>query len=158
LTKYERREKENLVKYDGDEVEVRIGTSASNVITATPLTNLESIKYDSDPSVVEVPVGIGSRATEVHEKLVKYSGTISRWHDETSVVSGGTGTLAKNVGAFSTTALTPLYVEIKNKTTSRKVTLNGCLGKYTEDLKSPDGFLMESWDFKFSTATETPAT
>lgn len=146
-----------MPKYDGDEVEVSIGTSSSNVSTAPPITNLESITWNEDPSVVEVAVGIGSQETEVHDKLVKYAGTISRWHDELSVVSGGTGTLAKNVGAF-TNPKVPLWIQIKNKTTSRKVTLNNCLGKYTNDLKSPDGFLMESWDFKFNTATEDPAT
>lgn len=145
-----------MPKYDADEVEVRIGTTANNVSTAPALTNLESIKYDVDQSIVEAPVGIGSRQTEVHEKLVKCAGTITRWHDETVVVSGGTGTLAKNVGAFTTSALTPLFVEIKNKTTSRKVTLNNCMGKYTQDNKSPDGFMMETWDFKFNTTTESP--
>ncbi|MGA8903694.1 MAG: hypothetical protein WB661_01655 [Candidatus Bathyarchaeia archaeon] len=145
-----------MPKYDGDEVEVRIGTSASNVSTAPALTNLESISWNEDPKVVAVAVGIGSQATEVHDKLVEYAGTISRWHDELSVVSGGTGTLAKNVGAF-TNPKVPLWIEVKNKTTSRKVTLNNCLGKYTNDLKSPDGFLMEAWDFKFNTATESPS-
>ena len=139
-----------MVKYDGDEVEVRIGTTSQNVSTAPALTNLESISYKADQGVVEVAVGIGSRATEVHEKLVKYTGTITRWHDEVAVVSGGTGTLESNVGAFTTSALTPLYVEVKNKTTSKKDTLAGCIGLYSKDLKSPDGFLMETWDFKFN--------
>ncbi len=145
-----------MPKYDADEVEVRIGTSVSNVVSAPALTNLESVKYDVDQSVVETPVGIGSRQTEVHEKLTKCAGTITRWHDEVAVVSGGTGTLAKNVGAFTTGAMTPLFIEIKNKTTSRKVTLNNCLGKYTQDSKSPDGFMMETWDFKFNSLTESP--
>ena len=143
------------MKYDGDEVEVRIGTSVSNVSTAPALTNLESISWNEDPKVVAVAVGVGSQATEVHDKLVEYAGAISRWHDELSVVSGGTGTLASNVGAFVNPKV-PLWIEIKNKTTSRKVTLNNCLGKYTNDLKSPDGFLMEAWDFKFNSASESP--
>jgi hypothetical protein len=145
-----------LVKYDADEVEVRIGTSAANVSTAPALTNLESIKYDVEQGVVQVPSGIGLRGTEAHEKLIKGAGTITRWHDEVAVVSGGTGTLAKNVGAFLTGVLTPLFIEIKNKTTSRKVTLSNCLGKYTEDIKSPDGFIMETWDFKFDSALANP--
>lgn len=145
-----------MPKYDADEVEVRIGTSSANVSTAPPLTNLESIKYDSDPNITEVPVGIGSRGTEVYEKLTKFTGGITRWHDELSDVSGATGTLANTVGAFTLAALTPLWIQIKNKTTGRKVTLNNCLGKYTEDLKSADAFLMEAWDFKFNTLTETP--
>jgi hypothetical protein len=145
----------NLPKYDADEVEVRISTS-SNTWPTNPITNLESIKYDSDPNIVEVPVGISSRGTEVYEKLAKFMGGITRWHDELSEVSGATGTLAATVGAFTLTALTPLYIQIKNKTTGRKVTLNGCLGKYSHDLKAADAFMMEAWDFKFASLTETP--
>lgn len=149
--------KQSLVKYDGDEVEVRIGTSATNVLTATPITNLESITYKADQSVTEVAKGIGSRLTEVYEHLIKYTGTITRWVDELSEVSGGTGSLATNVGAFSgDVPLTPLFVTIKNKTTSTVIMLCGCIGLYSEDLKSPDAFLMETWDFKFSSITRTP--
>ncbi len=145
-----------MPKYDGDEVEVRIGISAAAATAATPVTNLESITYKADQSATEVPVGIGSRATEVHEKLVKYTGAITRWNDEVATVSGGTGSLATDVGAFTTAALTPLYVEIKNKTSATKIQLVGCIGLYSEDLKSPDGFLMETWDFKFSSITKSP--
>jgi hypothetical protein len=147
-----------LPKYDGDEVEVRIGTTAVNVLTAPPLTNLESISYKGDQSVTEVAAGVGSRLTEVYEHLIKYTGMLTRWVDETAtLVSGGTGSLATNVGAFSgDMPLTPLFVTIKNKTTSTVIMLCGCKGLYTEDLKSPDGFLMESWDFKFSSITRTP--
>lgn len=144
-----------MTKYDGDEIEVRIGSSSSNVTSAPPLTNVESIKWDEDPGVVEVPVGLGSQATEVYDKLVKYAGTLTRWHDELSEVSGATGTLAATVGAF-TNPKVPLWVQIKNKTTGRKETLNNCIGKYSTDTKSVDAFKMEAWDFKFNTATETP--
>jgi hypothetical protein len=148
------REK-SLVKYDGDEVEVRIGTSAANVTTAPPLTNVESITWNEDPTVTEVPVGMGSQATEVYDKLVKYVGAITRWHDELlNQVSGTTGTLAATIGAFSPTRV-PLWIQIKNKTTGRKETLNNCLGKYVTDTKSVDAFKMETFDFKFNTATET---
>lgn len=125
--------------------------------TASPLTNLESISYKVDQGVTEVATGIGSRGTEVHEKLVKCSGAITRWVDELSVVSGATGTLAHNVGAFTIGSLTPLFIEIKTKTTGRKELLSNVLGNYAPDLKSPDGFRMETWDFKFNPpVTETP--
>lgn len=145
-----------MVKYDADEVEVRVGTSSSNVSTAVPLTNLESISYKVDQGVTEVPVGIGSRGTEVHEKLVKCSGAITRYVDELPLVSGGTGTLSHNTGAFTIGALTPLFIEIKNKTTGRKELLSNVLGSWAPDVKSPDGFIMETWDFKFNPpVTET---
>jgi phage-related protein len=149
------------MKYDGDEVVVGIGTSVANAtsaLTTAPITNLESITYKVDQSIAEVAKGIGSRLTEVYEHLIKYTGTITRWVDEVATsVSGGTGSLATNVGAFSgDVALTPLYVAIKNKTTSSVIMLCGCIGLYSEDLKSPDGFLMETWDFKFSSITRTP--
>jgi hypothetical protein len=146
-----------LPKYDGDEVEVRIGISAAAAAAAPVLSNLESISYKVDQGVTEVATGIGSRGTEVHEKLVKCTGAITRWVDEAAVVSGATGTLSHNVGAFTIGALTPLYIEIKNKTSGRKELLSNVLGNYAPDLKSPDGFLMETWDFKFNPpVTETP--
>lgn len=145
-----------MPKYDGDEVEVRIGTLTSNVSTAPPLTNLESISYKVDQGVVEVATGIGSRTTEAHIKLLKYSGAINRWHDELNEVSGGTGTLSHMIGAFSLTKPAALVIEIKNKTTGRKETLSGIYGNYAKDLKGPEGFLMEAWDFKFGLLTETP--
>lgn len=113
--------------------------------------------YKVDQSVAEVAKGIGSRLTETYEHLIKYTGAITRWVDEVAEVSGGTGSLATNVGAFSgDVALTPLVVEIKNKTTATKITLSGCIGLYSEDLKSPDGFLKETWDFKFTSITRVP--
>jgi hypothetical protein len=145
-----------LPKYDGDEVEVRVGTSTSNVSTAPALTNLESISYKVDQGVTEVATGIGFRTTEAHAKLLKYSGAITRWHDELNNVSGGTGTLSSMIGAFSLTKPSALVIEIKNKTTGRKETLSGVFGNYAKDLKSPEGFLMESWDFKFGLLAETP--
>jgi hypothetical protein len=149
------------LKYDGDEVVIGIGTSsaaATSALTTAPLTNVESITWKGDQSVTEVAKGIGSRLTEVYEHLIKYTGTLTRWNDEVATsVSGGTGSLATNVGAFSgDVALTPLYVAIKNKTTATIITLCGCIGLYSEDLKSPDGFLMETWDFKFSSITKSP--
>ena len=145
-----------MVKYDGDEYNVQIGTSVSNVASAPILTNLDSISWDEDPKEVAVPVGIGSQATEVHDKLCEYTGSLTRYSDQVAMVSGGTGTFAKSVGAFSNPK-TPLYVLITNKTTSYTVLLSGCIGKYSQPLKSADGFMMETWDFKFNTATESPS-
>ncbi|MGA2971906.1 MAG: hypothetical protein ABSE39_04680 [Candidatus Bathyarchaeia archaeon] len=146
-----------MAKYDGDEVEVRIGTTALAAAAAAPVTNLESISFKVDQSVTEVAKGIGSRLTEVYEHLIKYTGALTRWNDEALTVSGGTGSLATDVGAFSgDVALTPLYIQIKNKTTATVFLLSGCVGLYSEDLKSPDGFLMETWDFKFASITRTP--
>jgi len=143
------------VKYDGDEVEVRIGTSAENVGSAPALTNLQSVQYDDGQTFDQVADGIGSRLTGVHEKLIKPKGSIKRWHDEVPVVCGGTGTLEKNVGAFTTGALTPLYIEIKNKTTSKKVTLAKCMGPYSKNLDSPEGYVEETWDFFFESLSES---
>jgi len=144
-----------LVKYDADEVEVRIGTSAANVGSAPALTNLQSIEYDPGQTFDQPPAGIGSRLSEVHEKIIKPKGSLKRWHDEVAVVCGGTGTLEKNVGAFTTAALTPLYIEIKNKTTSKKVTLAKCMGPYSKTLDSPEGYLEETWDFFFESLSES---
>jgi hypothetical protein len=145
-----------LVKYTGDEVEIRIGTSATNCLTAPVLTNVESITYKVNQNINQVAVGIGSRGTEVYGTLVKYTGTIVRWNDELAEVSGSTGSLATNVGAFSQATLTPLFVAIKNKITGTKTVLCGCIGDYQEDLKTADAFLEETWAFMFASITNTP--
>jgi hypothetical protein len=36
--------------------------------------------------------------------------------------------------------------------------LSGVFGDYAWDLKSPEGFIMETWDFKFALITVTEGT
>jgi hypothetical protein len=143
------------LKYTGDEVVIRIGTSATNCLTAPPLTNLESLTYKVNQNTTQVAVGIGSRGTEVYGTLVKYTGTIVRWVDELAEVSGATGSFATNVGAFTIGALTPLFLAVKNKLTGTVIVLCGCIGDYQEDLKTTDGFLEETWTFMFASITNT---
>ena len=143
-----------MTKYDGDEVAVRIGTSAADAGTANALTNVESISWDVDQGVDLVAVGVGSRLTEPHAKLIKYSGSLTRWYDEaTLVVSGDAGQFAAAVDAYSTDNPTELFIRVTNKTTSKFVVLNNAIGKYSRTLDSPEGYVMETYDFNFTTIT-----
>jgi hypothetical protein len=75
-----------LPKYDGDQVEVRVGTTTDNVASAPVLTNVDSVSYKVDQGITQAPTGIGFRTTEAHAKLLKYSGAITRYEDELELV------------------------------------------------------------------------
>ncbi len=141
-----------MVKYTGDEVEVRLAATQAGLTSATPLTNVSGVEWKVAQGVVVLPVGLGSRSTEAQEKLITYSGLIERWHDETPVA--GYSNFRNAVQAFQTGIPNYLFVEIKNKTTGKKVQLSNCKGNYAGSKLTPDGFMMEAWDFFFETITE----
>ncbi len=141
-----------MVKYTGDEVEVRIAATQAGLTSATPLTNVSGVEWKVAQGMAVLPVGLGSRLTEAQEKLITYSGVIDRWHDETAVA--GFSNFRNAVQAFATGIPTYLFVEVKNKTTGKKVQLSNCKGNYTASKLTADGFMMEAWDFFFETITE----
>jgi len=136
-----------MVKYRGKDIEVRIATTEGGLATATALTNAESAEWNPEQNVDWPPVGLGSRLSEGSEGVIKYTGSLSRWHDKTAVA--GSADFATAVGAYQQGSLTPLYVEIYNKVTGEKVVLKKCRGSYSRPVDSPEGYVMESWDFGF---------
>jgi len=142
-----------MVKYRGQDVEVRIATSESGLDSASALTNVESVEWTPEQNVELAPVGIGSRLQETTEGLIEYTGSLSRWFDATAVA--GASDFATAVGAYQQGALTPLYVEVKNKLTGEKVRFKKCKGTYTRPLDSPEGYIMESWDFSFEDVSKS---
>ena len=143
-----------MPKYSGDEVEVRIVTSdvdaTYNAAAAVP--QVSSAEWNTNQGIESVPVGLGSRLQTAEEKLIEYTGSIERWHDET--VIAGSSTFRQLVGAFQQGALTDLFIEVKNKTTGKKVRLKKCIGNYSAPGVSPDGYMMETFDFTFEDIAE----
>ncbi len=141
-----------MVKYSGDEVEVRVTTTEAGLDTASALTNVSGVEWHVAQEIEHVPVGLGSRLREPNERLISYSGKLERWHDETAVA--GSANFRTAVGAFNQADLTLLYVEIKNKTSGKKVRLRKCKGSYSVPSVKPDGFMLETYDFIFSDIVE----
>jgi hypothetical protein len=136
-----------MVKYTADKFELRVATTENGLDTAPVLSSWESIKWKINQGRKKVPVGINSRLQEVYETLLDYSGSCSGWNDETAVA--GSADIATAFGAFQQAALTPLYFEVKNKSTGSKIRLKKVKGDFAPDIKSPDGFSMWAFDFRF---------
>lgn len=143
-----------MPKYSGTEAEVRIAATEVGLDTASPLTNVESIEWNTAQNVKPLPKGLGFRSQEIREGLAEITGTISRWHDETA--AAGYSNFRTAVGAFQvSTTINYLFVEIKNKTTGKKVRLLNCKGDYSAPSLSTDGYMMEAWDFSAEDIAET---
>jgi hypothetical protein len=143
-----------LPKYSGTEVEIRIAATEVGLDTASPLTNIESIEWNVAQNVERLPKGLGFRSQEVREGLAEISGTISRWHDEIAVA--GYSNFRTAVGAFQVdTVINYLFVEVKNKSTGKKVRFKNCKGDYSAPAVATDGYMMEQWDFSAEDIAET---
>jgi hypothetical protein len=148
----------------GKEVEVRIGTAAG-VYCIAKMDNVESIEWNKDPNIDSTPAGLGSNLMVNKQRIAKFTGSLSRWYNEDDVccgdtghegTCGDTGTFAAVVGAYETGELTLLYVQVTNLTTGEVVELQRCIGKYSQPISSPEGYIMETWDFNFEDIDYTP--
>jgi hypothetical protein len=133
-----------MPKFRGHEVEVRIATSEEGLATAPAIPYISSVEWEVDQGIESTPKGIGHRTQEVHEGLIEITGSIERDYDETAVA--GSDTFAQAVGAYETGQLTPLYIEIKNKTTGSKDVIKRARGTYSRSV-DVDGYVTETWDF-----------
>jgi len=136
-----------MPKYTADNFELRVATTENGLDAAPALSNWKSIKWSTKHGRKKVPVGINSRLQEVYETLLDYSGSADGWIDELEVA--GSSDILTAFGAFQQGALTPLYIEIKNKATGTKIRLKRVKGDPAHTIDSPDGFSMWSWDFDF---------
>lgn len=142
-----------MPKYTADKFELRVATTENGLDTATALACWNSIKWKVAQGRKKAPVGIGSRLQEVYETLLDYSGSCDGWNDESAVA--GSSDIATAFGAFQQGALTQLYFEVKNKTTSKKVRLKKVKGDFAPDIKAPDGYSMWAYDFDFEDISES---
>jgi hypothetical protein len=142
-----------MPKYTADKFELRVATTENGLDTAPALSNWNMIKWKVSQDLKKVPVGINSRLKEVYETLIDYSGSADGWNDETAVA--GSADILTALGAFQQAALTPLYIEIKNKSTSSKIRLKKVKGDVAPSIGSPDGFSMWAYDFHFEDISKT---
>jgi len=142
-----------LVKYKGIDLEVRVATTEEGLATADPVPYIDHVEWDSDQSIDRSPKGHGFRTQEAREGLLAIGGNIVRSYDPTEV--------ADDMSWFdfweadSQEALTPRYVQIKNKLNGRLVTLKKVIGSLSES-SDTDGFLTQSLDFVAEEVEETP--
>ena len=136
-----------MTKYTADEYELRAATTEAGLDSAPALTGWQKISIKEKQGRKIRPDGIGSRLQQVHETLLTYSGSASSDLQESPMAGSGDELTA--LGMFQQGALTPLYVELKNKTTGMKIRLKRCKGDVALDIDSPEGFSMWSWDFDF---------
>lgn len=126
-------------------MEVRIATSEEGLGTAPAIPYVTSVEFSVDQNVESTPKGLGFRMQEVHEGLISITGSIERYYDETAV--SGSDTFDQLVGAYGTGSMTPLYIQIKNKTTNRAVIIKKAKGTYSESV-DVDGYVTQTYDFE----------
>jgi len=136
-----------MTRYTADEYELRCATTEAGLDTAPVLAGWESIEIVKKSGRKKSPDGIGSNKQTIHATLLDYSGSASGWYQE-SALAGSSDELTA-FGMFQQGEETPLYVELKNKTTSSKIRLKKVLGDPTLTIDSPEGFSMWAWDFDF---------
>jgi hypothetical protein len=139
-----------MTKYTGEQCEVRMATTEGGLTTAPAITNIQSIEWDIEQNIDAQPKGLGQgRLKDVHEGLIDLTGNISRWYDKVPVVpSPGTTTFASMVGAYISSALTPLYIQVQDNDTGEIHLLKLVRGKY-HITKPIDGYQEETYDFSF---------
>jgi hypothetical protein len=82
-----------------------------------------------------------------------YSGSASGDYQEAALAGSGDELTA--LGMFQQGAVTPLYIEVKNKTTGSKIHLLKCKGDPAVSIGSPEGFVTWAWDFDFEDINKT---
>jgi hypothetical protein len=142
-----------MTKYLGKDYELRLATSEGGLASAPALSRWESINVKVGQGRQKSPVGLGSRLREVDVGLLDYSGSASGWYDETA--AGGAADVLSAFGMFEQSDVTPLYLQLKNKKTSQTITLKKCTGDAAVAIKSPEAYVMWSWDFDFEDISKT---
>jgi hypothetical protein len=142
-----------MTKYTADEYELRVATSEAGLASAPVLSGWQKLSTKVKQGRKKRPNGIGSRLQEVHATLLDYSGSISGDYQE-SAIAGSTDELTA-FGMFQQGALTPLYIELKNKVTGTKIHLCKCTGDAAISIDSPEAFVTWAWDFDFEDINKT---
>jgi hypothetical protein len=145
-----------MVKYTGDNSQIRMATTEGGLATAPVITNVQSVEWDVDPNIDAQPKGCGQgRGKDVTEGLIDVAGNITRWYDKVPVVpSPGTTTFAGMVQAYQTSAMTPLFVQVTDTDTGEVHVLKEVKGKYNTS-RPVDGYKEETYDFVAAEVTET---
>jgi len=133
--------------YDGDQWEVRLGTTAGNVVDSTAIPYVKSWSEDRDPGIEQVPKGMSyGPGKEVHETLTEITGSLERTYDDTLLVVESPIAAESPFGEIANISGVAWYLEFKNKTSGKKITFGGVHGHYTHD-HAEDDFGTETWDW-----------
>lgn len=142
-----------MVKYRGSECQVRLAPNGTTALgTIAPLDCVTTIEWDPNRETHHAPNGIGHYSQTTHAGLFAPSGRLERYYDGQQIEGSS---IPKLLQADGTADLTNMYVKVSVGGTASGSTyyiLNGCIGNAPDRLDL-DGYLMETWDFKFETIT-----
>jgi len=142
-----------MTTYDGNNWEVRIGTSAATVVNSTAIPYLQNWTEDRDPGVKQVAKGMGyDRGKEVHETLTEITGSLAKTYDDTLLVVESPVAAESPFGEIANISGVAWYLEFKNKISGKKITFGGVHGKYHHD-HAEDDFGTETWDWAAESRT-----
>jgi hypothetical protein len=136
-----------MTKYTADEYEIRVTTSEADLASAPVLSGWQKLNVKVKQGRKKHPDGIGSRLNRVKATLLDYSGSISA--DLQECAFAGSSDELTALGMFQQGALTPLYIELKNKITGTKIHLCKCTGDPAVSIDTPEAFVTWAWDFDF---------
>ena len=136
-----------MTTYDGNEWEVRIGTSAAKVVNSTIIPYVKTWSEDRDPGIKQLPKGMGyGRGKEVHETLTEIVGSLEKTYDDTKLVVQSPTAAQSPFGEIANISNVGWWLEFKNKISGKKITFGDVHGHYTHD-QAEDDFGVETWDW-----------
>jgi len=137
-----------MVKYRGENSEVRIAATEEALETAPIIPNIQSIEWDFDQNIDAQPKGLGEgRGEDVSEGHVHITGNITKWYDTVPVVpSPGTTTFRTMVQGREMGALSFRYIKVTDTDTGEVHVLKKVKGKYNES-RPLDRYKEETYDF-----------
>jgi hypothetical protein len=145
-----------MVKYRGENSEVRIAATEGDLASAPIITNIQSIEWDFEQNIDAQPKGLGEgRGKDVSEEHVDITGNITKWYDTVPVVpSPGTTTFEDMVQGHEMGDLDFRYIKVTDTDTGEIHTLKKVKGKYNTS-RPLDGYKEETYDFVAEEVTKT---
>jgi hypothetical protein len=157
-------------RYFGKNLQITLATTLAlaQSNSGPVLSNVDSLEWISDPNTEVTAAGFGSNMNVIKQKIKSWTGTLERYYNTDSPTCcgstghtgtcGSAGTFAAVVGAFQAGDAVPLFVRVLNLITNETVILCGCIGKYDKPVTSVEGYIMEKWDFDFTSIYYVQAT
>jgi hypothetical protein len=144
-----------MVKYRGENTEVRIAATEAELASAPIITNIQSIEWDFDQNIDAQPKGLGEgRGMDVSEGHAVITGNITRRYDTVPVVpSPATTTFEDMVQGHEMGDLDFRYIKVTDTDTGEIHILKKVKGKY-DTSKPLDGYKEETYDFRVEEVTK----
>lgn len=135
-----------MVKYKGWEVDVFLSATEAGLETVSAIPGLQSIEYSPEQNIESVPDGFGSRLRTLKEGIHEPGGSMTRHYDATVIEDSKT--FAELVQAFTSGALSELFIKVYNKTTTKSDYLKQLKGTWNKGYPDIDGVITETFDFE----------